>query len=83
MIRNQDFVNDIFMDGSEISVVVEDAETALPVVIEILRNEDISIHKISMTRPTLDDVFLKYAGAISLHGDIREIKQISSRSGKG
>lgn len=81
-IRNFDFVNDLFMNGSELSVVVEDAETALPIVIEILRNEDISIHKISMTRPTLDDVFLKYAGNISLHGGgISEIKQVRSKKG--
>lgn len=72
------------MNGSELSVVVEDAETALPIVMEIIRNENISVHKISMTRPTLDDVFLKYAGTISLQGGgISEIKQVRSMSGKG
>jgi ABC-2 type transport system ATP-binding protein len=81
-IRNLDFVNDHFMNGSELRIVVEDAETALPVVMEILRNEDISVHKISMTRPTLDDVFLKYAGIISLQGGgISEIKQVRSKKG--
>jgi len=81
-IRDLDFVNDVIMNGSELSVVVEDAETALPIVMEILRNEDIAIHKISMTRPTLDDVFLKYAGTISLQGDgISEIKQVRSTKG--
>ncbi|MCX9025592.1 MAG: ATP-binding cassette domain-containing protein [Candidatus Methanoperedens sp.] len=86
MVRDLDFVNDVFMNGSELSVGVEDAETALPVVMEILRNEDISIHKISMVRPTLDDVFLKYAGIISPEaGGIRELKQSRSgnMSGKG
>jgi ABC-2 type transport system ATP-binding protein len=63
-------------------IVAEDAENALPVVMEILRNGGISIKKISMTRPTLDDVFLKYAGAISLQGGgISEITQIRSRKG--
>jgi ABC-2 type transport system ATP-binding protein len=72
------------MNGSELSVVVDDAETALPIVMEIIRNENISVHKISMTRPTLDDVFLKYAGTISLQGGgINEIKQVRSMSGKG
>ncbi len=83
-IRELDFVNDLIMNGSELSVVVEDAETALPIVMEIIRNENISVHKISMTRPTLDDVFLKYAGNISLQGGgISEIKQVRSMSGKG
>jgi ABC-2 type transport system ATP-binding protein len=82
MIRNLDFVDDLFMNGSELSVIVEDAETALPAVIEVLRNEDISVLKASMTRPTLDDVFLKYAGTISLQGDgINEIEQVRSKKG--
>jgi ABC-2 type transport system ATP-binding protein len=81
-IRNLDFVNDLFMNGSQLSVIVEDAETELPVVMEVLRNEDISVLKISMTRPTLDDVFLKYAGTISLQGSgISEIKQVRSKKG--
>ena len=83
-IRNLDFVNDIIINNTELSVIVVDAETALPVVIDILRNGGISVKKISMTRPTLDDVFLKYAGTISMEkGDIREIKQIRSTNGKG
>jgi len=81
-IRNLDFVNDLIMNGSELSVVVEDAEIELPVVMEILRNENISVKKISMTRPTLDDVFLKYAGTISLQGGgINDIKQVRSKKG--
>ena len=83
-IRDLDFVNDIIINNTELSVIVVDAETALPVVMDILRNGGISVKKISMTRPTLDDVFLKYAGTISLErSDIREIKQIKSMSGKG
>jgi len=83
-IKNLDFVNDIIINNTELSVIVVDAETALPVVIDILRNGGISVKKISMTRPTLDDVFLKYAGTISMEkGDIREIKQIRSTNGKG
>ena len=83
-IRDLDFVSDVIISNSELSVVVVDAETALPIVMEILRNGGISVKKISMTRPNLDDVFLKYAGGISLEGGgIREIKQIRSMSGKG
>ncbi len=83
-IRDLDFVSDVIINNSELNVIVVDAEIALPVVIEILRNGGISVKKISMTRPTLDDVFLKYAGTISLEsGGIREIKQIRSIGGKG
>jgi ABC-2 type transport system ATP-binding protein len=83
-IRDLDFVKDTIINNSQLTVVVADAETALPVVMEILRNGGISVKKISMTRPTLDDVFLKYAGTISLErSDIREIKQIRNMNGKG
>jgi hypothetical protein len=33
---------------------------------EILRTEGITVEKISTARPTLDDVFLKYAGTMQL-----------------
>ncbi len=63
-IGSSGFVNDVFIHNSRLDVVVEDAETALPDVIELLRTEGISATKISMSRPTLDDVFLEYAGSI-------------------
>ncbi len=81
-IRGLDFVNDLAVNNSELDVIVEDAETALPGVMEILRNEGISVWKISTTRPTMDDVFLKYAGTMSSRGGvIREVRQVRSRKG--
>jgi ABC-2 type transport system ATP-binding protein len=65
-IRNMDFVSDVAIHNSELKVVVEDAETALPDIMEILRTDGITVAKISTTRPTLDDVFLKYAGTMHL-----------------
>ncbi len=63
-IRSLGFVSDVVVQNSELQVVVEDVETALPGVMEILRTEAISVNKISTARPTLDDVFLKYTGAM-------------------
>ncbi len=63
-IRSSGFVNDVVIHNSRLDVVVEDAETALPDVIELLRTGGISVKKISMSRPTLDDVFLEYAGSM-------------------
>lgn len=64
-IRDLDLVMDAAAFDSQLDVFVEDGETALPKVIEILRSEGISFSKITTKRPTLDDVFLKYAGALS------------------
>ncbi len=83
MIRGLDFVSDVIISNSELRVVVEDAETALPGVMEILRSMGISVKKISTARPTLDDVFLKYAGTMSSMGSINEIRQVRSIGRKG
>lgn len=66
IIRSMDFVSDVSVHNSELNVVVEDAETALPIIMEILRTKGITVEKISTSRPTLDDVFLKYAGSMHL-----------------
>jgi len=61
-IRNLGFVSEVVIHNSALNVVVEDAETALPNIMELLRHGGISVKKIATARPTLDDVFLKYAG---------------------
>jgi len=65
-IRSMDFVSDVAIHDLELKVIVEDAETALPIIMDILRTEGITVEKISTARPTLDDVFLKYAGTMHL-----------------
>jgi ABC-2 type transport system ATP-binding protein len=69
-IRGMDFVSDIAVHNSELDIVVEDAETALPHIMEILRNKGITVERISTVRPTLDDVFLKYAGTMHLQSSV-------------
>ena len=77
VIRRSGLVKDAIVHDSELSIVVEDAEIALPSVIDILRNKGISVKKISMTKPTLDDVFLKYAGTrLDSTGRISEVTQV-------
>jgi ABC-2 type transport system ATP-binding protein len=71
IIRNMDFVSEVAIHNSELNVVVEDAETALPDIMEILRTKGITVDKISTARPTLDDAFLKYAGTMNLPNSIR------------
>ncbi len=81
-IRSLGFVNDVAVSNSEIDVIVEDAEIALPDVIDVLRSSGIAIQRVSTRKPTLDDVFLKYAGAISTaESSIKEIRQTRGRKG--
>jgi ABC-2 type transport system ATP-binding protein len=48
--------------SQELKVIVKHAETSLPRVLKALDTVEIAVDSISMTKPTLDDVFLKYAG---------------------
>jgi ABC-2 type transport system ATP-binding protein len=61
-IRGLERVNSVVVTDSTINVTVGDAETALPGVMDVLRSGDIPVVRIATTKPTLDDVFLRYAG---------------------
>ncbi len=61
-IRALNFVGDAAVHDCIMDVVVENGEVAMPLIIEVLRSEGISLEWIRATSPTLDDVFLKYAG---------------------
>ena len=61
-IKSLDFVDDVFIHDLNLDVVVEDGDVALPIIIEVLRGQGIGLERISVTKPSLDDVFLKYAG---------------------
>ena len=83
-LRELRFVRDVIVGKAEVSVLVEDAETALPDAIEILRIEKISPEKISITKPTLDDVFLKYAGSrLETSGRISEVAHVRDMIRRG
>ena len=83
-LRELRFVRDVIVDKTEVSLLVGDAETALPDAIEILRIEKISPEKISITKPTLDDVFLKYAGSrLETSGRISEVTHVRDMIRRG
>jgi len=76
-VRKLKSVSDIIANHSEIRVVVKNSETTLPKVIDVLRSCGINVSKISITKPTLDDVFLKYAGTrLEAEGRIGDITQV-------
>jgi ABC-2 type transport system ATP-binding protein len=76
--------NDVTASDSKISLVVGDAERALPGIMEILRSGGVSVERISITKPTLDDVFLKYAGTrLESHDRIGEVRHVRRMIGRG
>ncbi|WP_243665578.1 ATP-binding cassette domain-containing protein [Vulcanisaeta sp. JCM 16159] len=51
-----------FVDESIVRVMVRDADESLPTLINVISNHGISIRRVSVYKPSLDDVFLKYVG---------------------
>jgi ABC-2 type transport system ATP-binding protein len=83
-IKEQSFVKDVMLDNSNLSVLVDNAEVALPHVMDVLRNEGLTASKVSITKPTLDDVFLKYAGIrLEETGRISEVRHTRYMIKKG
>jgi len=47
---------------SELAVYVDNGESAVPSIMRLLASQSIEVKAISVSRPSLDDVFLKYTG---------------------
>ncbi len=56
------FVTEMKPTDGELAVYVKDGGAAIPSIVQILGGQGIEVKSISMARPSLDDVFLKYTG---------------------
>ena len=62
ILSGRDFVMEIQQTNGDLAVFVDSGETAAPAIMNILSNEGIQVQSLSVSRPSLDDVFLKYTG---------------------
>ncbi|MGA3148460.1 MAG: ATP-binding cassette domain-containing protein [Acidimicrobiales bacterium] len=62
LLAAQEFVREIGADGGQVRLYVEDSSTALPRILRLLDSEHIGIKSMSVSEPTLDDVFLRQTG---------------------
>jgi ABC-2 type transport system ATP-binding protein len=58
----QSFVKDAQREGDSIRLYVSDGTRALPKVISLLEAKDITLESVSVSQPSLDDVFLLQTG---------------------
>jgi ABC-2 type transport system ATP-binding protein len=56
------YVRELTSDDGQLRLYVDDGGTALPQLIRLLDSRGIGIRSISMSEPTLDDVFLRQTG---------------------
>lgn len=61
-IQKMQLVKDIKTNGKEVTVFSTNGNEVMPKIFEISAKVGINIESISLTRPTLDDVFLSYTG---------------------
>ena len=61
-LKKTPLVKDIKTNGEEVTVFSTSGDQVMPKIFEISANLGIKIETISLTRPTLDDVFLSYTG---------------------
>jgi len=69
----------IEIGNDEVSIVMNEGEKAIPKIIRIMEKEGISVESISVSKPTLDDVFLKTVGSRideEESGDWRSIRSV-------
>lgn len=61
-IQKNPLVKDLKVDGNEVTVFSSSGNQFMPKIFEISSSLGIKIESISLTRPSLDDVFLSYTG---------------------
>ncbi len=61
-LTDQPFVLETRATDSELAVYVDKGESAAPTIMRLLSNQGIEVETLSFSKPSLDDVFLKYTG---------------------
>jgi ABC-2 type transport system ATP-binding protein len=62
VLSSEPFVLRMQATDSQMAVYVNNGESAAPSIMRLLANEGIEVETLSVSRPSLDDVFLKYTG---------------------
>jgi ABC-2 type transport system ATP-binding protein len=62
LLRAQPFVRELGADEDQIRLYVEDGGAALPELLRLLDREGLGLRSLSLSEPTLDDVFLRQTG---------------------
>jgi ABC-2 type transport system ATP-binding protein len=62
VLEGKPFVTGMKPTDGELAVYVRDGESAIPSIMQLLAGQGIEVKTISLARPSLDDVFLKYTG---------------------
>jgi ABC-2 type transport system ATP-binding protein len=62
LLREQPFVREAGAEDGMVRLYVERGETAMPAILRLLDGAGVDLQSITLTRPSLDDVFLRQTG---------------------
>jgi ABC-2 type transport system ATP-binding protein len=62
LLSEQQFVREARIEGEEIRLYVDDGTQALPRIFNLLEAKKVALETVSLSQPSLDDVFLKQTG---------------------
>src|SRR3990170_4397682 len=72
ILKGNTVVNDILCEDSHVRVYVNNGSEAIPGLMKLLNEHGIEISSLTISRPTLDDVYLKYSGVSFKEGESSE-----------
>ena len=61
-LKDLEFVREMSVEGASLTLVVTHGGEAIPVVLRLLESRGVGVADISLSRPSLDDVFLRMTG---------------------
>jgi ABC-2 type transport system ATP-binding protein len=70
ILSGQPFVEEIQPTGGELNVYVEYGASAVPQILRLLENAGLTVESVALSRPSLDDVFLKHTGRTMRGGPV-------------
>jgi ABC-2 type transport system ATP-binding protein len=62
-------VRDVVVDGGSLRARADDGASAVPVVLQSLEAHGVRVASVTVSRPSLDDVYLRYAGRTFSEGE--------------
>jgi ABC-2 type transport system ATP-binding protein len=62
ILAKEKFSKEIQSSNTTLHIFIDEGDGTLPLVVQILHNNNLHIRTVSLSRPTLDDVFLKLTG---------------------
>lgn len=62
LLADQEYVREVGAEADHLRLYVDDGMTALPKILRLLDRSGMTIKTITLSEPTLDDVFLRHTG---------------------